>query len=241
MKFLTRAECGLRPPKYRNAMSSYRNGVFTHHGASPNYPPDPIGTWRGYQNWHMDAMGWSDIGYSWGVTHEGQILEGRGWGISGGHTQGYNSTSHAACYIGTSDTAPVPDVALRALRTVHDEHDRLFGASPHRGHLEVNQTSCPGTGLQPWMDAGMPVSGPGIPTPPDPTEEETMRIIYAKKPGGGWEPNAIWNGGGTRERMEDPGLVALFGANWADLPIRVEVDHAWYMGLRPVASDNVWA
>ena len=240
MKYLTRAQCGLVPPKYRNAMSSFRNGIFQHHGASANYPSDPIQVWRGYQRYHMQSLGWSDIGYNWGVTHDGRILEGRGWGISGGHTVGYNSTAHAVSYIGDSSSAPVPEVALNALREVHDEQDRRYGRGPHRGHYEVNQTGCPGTHLIAWMNQGMPVDRPGIPTPPDPTEEETMRIIYAKKPGGGYTPNAVWNGGGTRERMEDDGLVALFGANWASLPIRAEVDFDWYDGLRPVGSANIW-
>lgn len=236
-----RETIGLRPPNYTRQMVTHE-GFFVHHGVSPNFPDDPHSVWRGYQNYHMNTHGWSDIGYSFGVTAEGELLEGRGWGIHGTHTIGYNNRAHAVCYVGNSSTAPVPNVALQAIVGLFEEHDRRYNRQGYRDyHGRVNSTSCPGTFLTDWVRDGCPISGQSPPPPTiDPDEEDDMRIIYAAKPGGGHTPNAVWAGEGTRERMEDPGLAALFGADWANSPLRVLVDYDWYMGLKAVASKNKW-
>ena len=40
---------------------------------------------KGFQNYHMDSNGWSDIGYSFLVGEDGNIYEGRGWSKVGAH------------------------------------------------------------------------------------------------------------------------------------------------------------
>lgn len=55
---------------------------------------------RGYQNYHMDQLNWDDIGYNFVVSPEGKIFEGRGWGVIGAHTYGYNVRSIGICVIG---------------------------------------------------------------------------------------------------------------------------------------------
>ena len=64
-------------------------GVYVHHSAGPQQQ-----TVRTIQNFHMDSRGWSDIAYNWLVNDQGDIFEGRGWGIVGGATKNENSTSH---------------------------------------------------------------------------------------------------------------------------------------------------
>jgi len=102
----------------------------------------------------MDAKGWSDIAYSWLVDKNGTIYEGRGWGISGAHTVGYNSTAHAVCYIGNSSANAAPPVAKAAINAVIDEHNRRYGKGYVRPHNAVNSTACPGTDLTSWVNGG---------------------------------------------------------------------------------------
>jgi hypothetical protein len=167
MAYITRAEWGARPPKTRKAISS-SEGMFTHYTGGPRAANRAAGVAqvKGIQRFHMDTRGWADIGYSFLVDDEGNIYEGRGWGVAGGHTEGWNSRSHAVCAILNDGQQPTPQM-LAALRFVHDEHDRRYGNGFHRSHRDVNSTSCPGNILHGWMQAGMPVAG-GAPTPPPP-------------------------------------------------------------------------
>ncbi|CAH0758674.1 unnamed protein product [Diatraea saccharalis] len=55
---------------------------------------------RSIQNSHMNANGWSDIGYNFAVGGEGRVYEGRGWRVVGAHAVGYNSRSVGIVLIG---------------------------------------------------------------------------------------------------------------------------------------------
>ena len=160
MQYITRAQWGARPPRYRNTMTS-EEGIFVHHSAGPKSQ-----TPRQIQNYHMDSRGWSDVAYSWLVDDNGTIYEGRGWGIAGGHTRGWNFRSHAVCYIGNTELYRPSEAALRGIKTVIDEHAKRYHGfvSPHR---RVSSTACPGRELVNWLNAGMPLTGvPTTPTPP---------------------------------------------------------------------------
>lgn len=37
------------------------------------------------QNYHMDSNGWWDIGYNFLIGGDGNVYEGRGWGVVGAH------------------------------------------------------------------------------------------------------------------------------------------------------------
>jgi hypothetical protein len=171
--YITRAEWGARPPKSRQTISR-SEGMFTHYTAGPRAATRAAGVAqvRGIQAFHMGPQrGWADIGYSFLVDDEGNIYEGRGWGVAGGHTANWNSRSHAVCAILGDGQQPTPQM-LAALRFVHDEHDRRYGKGFHRSHRDVNPTSCPGDILHGWMQAGMPVAG-GPPPPPAPAPPPT--------------------------------------------------------------------
>lgn len=66
---------------------------------------------NGIQDFHMDERGWSDIAYSFLADETGQLWEGRGAGVIGGHTKGQNATSHGICAIGNyEDVKPTPEL-----------------------------------------------------------------------------------------------------------------------------------
>jgi len=179
MAFVSRAEWGALPPKSRVTIGR-SEGMFTHYTAGPRATNRAAGLSqvRGIQRFHQGSRGWADIGYSFLVDDEGTIYEGRGWGVAGGHTNGWNSKSHAVCAILADGDRPTPQM-LAALRWCHDEHDRRYGRGFHRSHREVNSTSCPGDILHGWMQAGMPVDGTPPPAPPAPTDPAAFRRLVA--------------------------------------------------------------
>lgn len=150
METISRQQSGLEPPAYVNRIYS-SEGIYVHHSAGPESQ-----TVKQIQNYHKHSLGWSDIAYSFLVDNRGLIYVGRGWGVAGGHTYGYNSRSHAVCYIGNTDEKDAPAAAKRAINTVILEHNRRYGAGYVRPHNAVNQTSCPGKGLTAWVNAGRP-------------------------------------------------------------------------------------
>jgi len=166
--YFTRGEWGARAPKYRHSLRDTTNGVFMHHTVTAMAPAAPIV--RGVQNYHMDGRGWADIAYSFLIdVVSGDIYEGRGLGIAGGHTAGFNSTSHAICWIANTDqvnpTAAAKRAWLATLRTI----EARFADGPERGHRDVAATGCPGGFGYTWLQQGFPVSGePGEPAPPPP-------------------------------------------------------------------------
>jgi hypothetical protein len=115
---------------------------------------------RGYQNFHMDTRGWSDIAYSSLACPHGTRYEGRGRNVrtAAQGTNAGNNVSHATCYI-AGDGDPLTDPAKLAYL---DEHVRLEGL--FKGHRDWKSTACPGNPLYNWIHAGRP--RPGGTTPP---------------------------------------------------------------------------
>jgi peptidoglycan recognition protein len=58
------------------------------------------------ERFHSVTRGWDGIGYSFLITFDGTIFEGRGWGRTGAHTEGRNSTAAGVCFIGHGDLQP---------------------------------------------------------------------------------------------------------------------------------------
>ena len=164
----TRAEWGARVPKARAGLSSTVNGVFMHHTVTAIAPADAIV--RAVQNFHMDSRGWNDIAYSFLIdVVTGTIYEGRGIGIAGGHTRGYNSSSHAICWIANTDEVNPSMKAKRAWLAVLHTIEQQYGRGPRRGHQDVASTGCPGGFGYSWLKAGFPVNDGTTPAPaPEP-------------------------------------------------------------------------
>ncbi|XP_026464184.1 peptidoglycan recognition protein-like [Ctenocephalides felis] len=65
---------------------------------------------KSIRNYHVDVLGFDDIGYNFLVGGDGLIYEGRGWGKRGAHTFGFNSQSVGIAFIGKyHDTFPIHD------------------------------------------------------------------------------------------------------------------------------------
>jgi hypothetical protein len=153
--------------------SPWRGGIGSHDRCA--------GIVRGYQAYHMDSNGWSDIAYSSCVCPHGVRFEGRGPGVrtAANGTNAGNSESLATCYI-AGDGDPLTDAARHAFR---DEADR-FGVPLDRVHSDWFSTSCPGHDLRAWVKGGAPRPGvvpppPGPATPVGPTDWAAVRRFGA--------------------------------------------------------------
>jgi hypothetical protein len=168
----TRNDLGLLAPKAVRFIDHARAGDFGHHTVTGTAPAAVIV--RGVQRYHM-SIGSFDIGYSYLYDSWGNIYEGRRFGVAGGHTIGFNHTSHAFCFIGNSNVDAYTDDAKAAFRCLSRLSDRMYGPGrPKRGHGEVNATSCPGTAKQQFISGGMIL--PDTPPPPPPTVQPPAPI-----------------------------------------------------------------
>lgn len=163
----SRADLGMRGAKSRTTIRA--SHLTAHYGGPSPWAGGAASAdhnrcasiWRGYQAFHMDARGWSDIAYSSGVCPHGHRFEGRGPGVrtAAQGTNPGNSSSLATCYI-AGDGDPLTDAAMEAFR---DEADR-FGVPLDRTHDQWHSTSCPGSPLRAWVRGGAP--RPGVSVPP---------------------------------------------------------------------------
>ena len=55
---------------------------------------------KNIQNYHMDTLGWADIGYNFLIGGDGVIYEGRGWNTVGAHATSWNSKSLGISFMG---------------------------------------------------------------------------------------------------------------------------------------------
>lgn len=171
MIFVSRAGWGARAPKSRATFHSPQ-AIFLHHTTGVTLGADKSDDWvRNVQNQHMNSNGWADIGYSFLYDAYGNVFEGRGWGIQGGHTVGWNARAHAFAYLGNGDEA-LSSAAQDGLRWLIAEHDRKFGSKPIKGHRDANPTHCPGNWIwshrNDFRGGSVPTPAPGPVIPPTP-------------------------------------------------------------------------
>ena len=73
------------------------NKIIIHCSATREGQEVTVGTIR---DWHVVGNGWSDIGYHYIISLNGDVELGRPISISGAHTKGQNENSIGVCYIG---------------------------------------------------------------------------------------------------------------------------------------------
>lgn len=153
---VSRAGWGARAPKYTNPLDWSRVTEFVVHysGASRSQ------TVRSIQNYSMDTKGYSDIDYN-ALVKDGVHYVGRGDNL-GGHTLNHNSISYGVCIIGQDGDAT--DADFQTVRELYDMACRKAGRALKKlGHQDANpgQTDCPGSKIETWVRAGMPMPGAG--------------------------------------------------------------------------------
>jgi len=107
-------------------------------------------SWNAIRMYHMQLLGWTQIGYHYGIELVGQhyeILMGRMMNEIGAHCKGHNEGSIGICFIGNFDLSrPCPEQWELGVKLVKSLID-VLGIPPCRilGHCyyDSNKT-CPG-------------------------------------------------------------------------------------------------
>ncbi|XP_076381914.1 peptidoglycan recognition protein S3 [Megalopta genalis] len=66
------------------------------------------------RSYHMESLGWHDIGYSFLIGGDGNVYEGVGWNREGAHTYRYNKKSVGIAFIGNFQDKRASDKMLNA-------------------------------------------------------------------------------------------------------------------------------
>jgi len=161
-------------PSSVSSTSSLRLAVVHHTASTNSYSASAVPSiLRSIQAYHMDANGWSDIGYNFLVDRFGRIWEGRGGGITnaviGAHAAGFNTGSVGVSIIGNFVGASPTAASLEATSRVVAWRLNAYRADPGGrveytsggsssipagrvvnlprvvGHRDVGSTSCPGS------------------------------------------------------------------------------------------------
>lgn len=105
---------------------------------------------RNMQNYHMDSLGWADIGYNFLIGGDGQVYEGRGWNTLGAHATSWNSKSIGISFMGNyNNNVPTAAQIAAAKALLADAVSRGQIKSNYilYGHRQVGSTECPGNNL----------------------------------------------------------------------------------------------
>ncbi|XP_065163370.1 peptidoglycan-recognition protein SC2-like [Atheta coriaria] len=105
---------------------------------------------KSFQNFHMDTRKWDDIAYNFVIGQDGNVYEGRGWGLTGSHATSYNKFSVGICIAGTFTDYLPNEKAMNALKQlinygvvtgeIKDDYKLI-------GHRQATATECPGKTL----------------------------------------------------------------------------------------------
>ncbi len=173
-QLISRGEWGAQAPKNSPSYCDPTTHVGLHHSASiglgDSTQEECASHVRSIQSYHMNSLGWNDVGYNYLVCSNGMIFEGRGGGdnVRGAH-DGYNCDSmgvvsmgyHHAPYDEEPTSALLNSlVDLFAWKASQNGIDP-FGQDVYRnfsavmdniyGHRNVKETACPGDLLYPWL------------------------------------------------------------------------------------------
>lgn len=151
MNIITRQEWNAISPVGGYATSGQKLLVVIHHSYIPHVD---CGVAKSVEQAHMQSMdryhsqqGWGGIGYNWLAFQSGNIYEGRGWGRTGAHTVGRNSSSYGICLV-IDGTENRPTAALlEAVNAIIAEGVRLghlSAAHVRKPHDAFQQKDCPG-------------------------------------------------------------------------------------------------
>ena len=108
------------------------------------------------KRYHMDTLGWSDIGYHALVEFVDDdffAIIGRPWDMAGAHTVGQNQWSLGICFVGNFDKYEPDTEMLEVGAGVIKMWKKLYGiptSEIHR-HSEYANKTCPGS-LFPFTD-----------------------------------------------------------------------------------------
>lgn len=147
VRIVSRREWGARAPRERHLLRMPSPRLWVHHTAGSEQGAAGM---HSIQNFHMDTKRWFDLAYSFVVSPDGTIFEGRGAGVVGGHTAGDNASSHAICLMGNFENVNPTTAAINSLvELARDGWNRGWWKPTLGGHRDAPgaSTACPGGNL----------------------------------------------------------------------------------------------
>lgn len=154
--FVSRADAGLRAPKsVSKSITPAKGGVSPHYGGGRQSAAEPgsdharcVATWRGWQRFHMDSHGWSDIAYTGGFCNHGFAFAGRGAGVrtAANGTNAGNQNFYAVTWIGGEGQTPTKE-ALDAADWWIEQLRKSGAGNAVKPHRFFKPTGCPGDPL----------------------------------------------------------------------------------------------
>src|SRR5699024_10478071 len=99
---------------------------------------------RGWRNYHVGSLRWSDIGYNYCITQAGRVYSLRGDRV-GAHAVGHNSTTLGVLFM-VGDNEALTKEAQAAFRALRATLRKRGAGSGVWGHTQMsgNSTRCPG-------------------------------------------------------------------------------------------------
>lgn len=118
---------------------------------------------RGWRNYHVRSLGWSDLGYNYVIGQSGRVYTGRGDRVAA-HAVGHNSTTIGVLFI-VGDNEALTPAAKHSFRALRTTLRRRGAGSGVWGHTEMsgNSTRCPGPYIMGDIRSGE-LKGGGVPT-----------------------------------------------------------------------------
>lgn len=178
MRIITRNEWGAKHGRGNDVSAKLPWGevvIHTEAGAQRSPASETVekGWIRNIEGFHAGpSRGWDGIAYSFLIAPSGRIFEGRGWGRSGAHTEGRNSTAAGVCFLGHGDKWPATEAQWAAARWLIGEGVALGKLKPspaigtHAKYSTKGKT-CPGTLIAPHVVARLGgITGHGAPDAP---------------------------------------------------------------------------
>jgi len=152
---VTRAQWGARTTRARTTHRP--NRITIHHTATPNNDSMSMpARMRQMQNYHMDTLGWADIGYHFLIGQDGNVYQGRAENLVGSHTGGQNTNNIGISFIGNYHSAnpssSVMNGGAKILQAVSKTYGVPINRTSIKGHRDYGGTVCPGNYLYNRMD-----------------------------------------------------------------------------------------
>ena len=153
MNVLGRQHWKARAPRSITAQNpDFTHTVVIHHtaGKRPFTAAAAKRELRNIQRQHMDANGWSDIGYNFIIDGWGRVWEGRGYRRVGAHTLNHNTNTIGVSFMGNYEHMKLNE---RQLQGYHDLLRKLrahgFRIDAIKGHRQMpdQSTACPGVNI----------------------------------------------------------------------------------------------
>jgi peptidoglycan hydrolase-like protein with peptidoglycan-binding domain len=228
--FVTRADAGLRQPRSVSRNITPNQGGTAGHYGGPRQPAAAPGadhavclrTWRGWQAYHMDRHGWSDIAYTGGYCNHGFAFAGRGAGVrtAANGTNDGNQNFYAVVWIGGEDDVRTEE-AYDAFEWWVNELRMQGAGMAVRPHDFFKSTRCPGPatrahcahidGQAIWLQHPEPV----VPSPPpEEWEFDVARMPTLRRRSDAFFHNTVMQGCLVAHQFLQPGDVdKYFGPN----------------------------